>query len=418
MKKIIVLIVVLSICISCSQKKSKTNNELQNPTQTAKDSLTAALDSIYKQGLTNGFGVAIVNDKGTLYKNGFGWADKANKIAYTENTVQHIASISKTLIGVALMKAHELGKLNLDDPIDKYIAFDVLNPNYPNKKITIQHLATHTSSIVDTKHYMQNAWILTPNQDLSKVYKNYPYQRLNPSTSAMQMEAFLKEVLTTKGKYYDKENGFLKHKPGEKFEYSNIGATLTALIIEKSTGIPFNEFTKKYILKPLKMNSAGWSLDEVDATKHSRLYYDLDIPLPFYTAITYPDGMLIASCDDMAKYLTELIKGYTGNGTLLNKKNYETLFTQYLSEDNFDKRNAKNPYNDEYNTGIFMGFSAKGYIGHTGGDAGVVSFMFFDKETKTGRYLIRNTNSDDDNGPVQFYNIWKKLGEYSPKLHQ
>ncbi|MGP1993554.1 serine hydrolase domain-containing protein [Zobellia laminariae] len=417
MKKIILLIIGVIICISCNQKKQHTN-ELLDSMQIVRDSLTNELEDIYTQGLTNGFGVAIVNEKGTLYSNGFGWADKANHIAYTENTIQHIASISKTLIGLALMKAHELGKLNLDDPIEKYLLFDVSNPNHPNEKITLQQLATHTSTIVDTKHYMENAWIITPNQDLSNVYENYPYQRLNPSTSEIPMENFLKEILTVEGKYYDKENGFLKHKPGEKFEYSNIGATLTALIIEKSTGISFNEFTKKYILQPLKMDSSGWSLEEVDISKHSRLYYDLNIPLPFYTAISYPDGMLIASSNNMAKYLTELIKGYTGNGTLLNKKNYEQLFTQYLSEENFDKRNKQNPYNDEYNTGIFMGFSAKGYIGHTGGDAGVVSFMFFDKETKTGRYLIRNTNSDDEKGPNQFYDIWKKLGEYTTKLNQ
>jgi len=417
MKKIIILIIGVNICISCNQKKHRTD-ELLDSMEVVRDSLTNELEDIYAQGLTNGFGVAIVNEKGTLYSNGFGWADKANHIAYTENTIQHIASISKTLIGLALMKAHELGKLNLDDPIEKYLLFDVSNPNYPNEKITIKHLATHTSTIVDTKHYMENAWIITPNQDLSNVYENYPYQRLNSSTSEISMESFLKEILTVKGKYYDKENGFLKNKPGGKFEYSNIGATLTALIIEKSSGIPFNEFTKKYILEPLKMNSSGWALEEVDISKHSRLYYDLNIPLPFYTAITYPDGMLITSSNNMAKYLTELIKGYSGKGTLLNKKNYEKLFTQYLSEENFDKRNEKHPYNDEYNTGIFMGFSAKGYIGHTGGDAGVVSFMFFNKETKTGRYLIRNTNSDDEKGPDQFYDIWKKLGEYTSKLNQ
>ena len=109
MKKIIILIVGINIFISCNQKKRQTN-ELLDSMQVVRDSLTTELENIYAEGLTNGFGVAIVNEKGTLYSNGFGWADKANQIAYTENTVQHIASISKTLIGVALMKAHELGK--------------------------------------------------------------------------------------------------------------------------------------------------------------------------------------------------------------------------------------------------------------------------------------------------------------------
>lgn len=417
MKKVILLIIGINICIACKQKSNHTI-KLSVPFQVIQDSLTADLEEIYTQGYTNGFGVSIVNEEGTLYEQGFGLADITNQVPYTENTIQHIASISKTLIGLAIMKAQELGKLNLDDPIDKYLSFNISNPFYPNEKITIKDLATHTSTFVDTKHYMDNAWILTPNQDLSNAYKNYPYQRLNPSTSEISMEQFLKETLEIGGKYYDKENGFLNNKPGEMFEYSNIGATLAALVLEKATGVPFNEFTKTHILQPLKMNSSGWSLEEVDTSKHSRLYYELDIPLPFYTAITYPDGMLISSSSDMAKYLTELIKGYTGNGTLLNKQNYAKLFSQYLSEENFKKRNEQNPYNDEYNIGIFMGFSAKGYIGHTGGDAGVVTMMFFDKETKTGRFIVRNTNSDDEKGSSQYYDIWRKLDEYTSKLNK
>jgi hypothetical protein len=106
------------------------------------------------------------------------------------------------------------------------------------------------------------------------------------------------------------------------------------------------------------MNSTGWSLADVDITKHSRLYRNDNSVLPFYTAITYPDGMLISSSSDMAKYLVELIKGYSGEGVLLEKESYQELFTEQLKETNFDERNASNPYNGDYSPAIFIGFSA------------------------------------------------------------
>lgn len=412
MKKIIYLFLFGIQFLSFGQK------DLSNDLKPVKDSLTAELNEILKQGFINGFGVAIVNEKGTLYENGFGFANKNAQEKYTKHTIQNIASISKTLIGIALMKAQELGDLSLDDPINKYLSFKVVNPYFPNEPITIRHLATHTSTIADTRHYIENAWIITDNQDLSDVNANFHTQRLNPYETNIPMEAFLKKTLTVEGVYYDKETGFLNNKPGEMFKYTNIGASLAALVLEKATGEAFDLFTKKYILEPLEMNSSGWSLDMVDVKNHSRLYSYIDTILPFYTAITYPDGMLITSSSDMAKYLTELIKGYSGNGTLLSQESYKELFTEQLNEKHYTERNAGHPYNDEYNTGIFMGFSAKGYVGHAGGDAGVGTWMFFDKETKTGRFIMKNTDGTTQEQHQMYFDVWDKMDEYIDRLNK
>lgn len=231
------------------------------------------------------------------------------------------------------------------------------------------------------------------------------------------MEEFLKKILNANGEWYDK-NGFLKVKPGEKFEYTNIGATLAALIIEKATKISYDKFTTKYILKPLGMQSSGWSFKQIDFKKHTRLYENPTLIYPFYSLITYPDGGFLTTSKDMGKYLSELIKGYWGKGKLLSKSSYEQLFTEQLKAENFDKRNEKNPYNDEYNTGIFMGFSAKDYIGHTGGDPGVTCYMFFNKKTKTGRFLVTNTSLNNRETELQFYEIWDKLDKYLNQINK
>ena len=109
---------------------------------------------------------------------------------------------------------------------------------------------------------------------------------------------------------------------------------------------------------------------------------------------------------------------YSGEGTILNRENYKELFAEQLKAEHFTERNENNPYNDEYNTGIFMGFSAKGYIGHTGGDPGTTSLMFFNADTKVGRIFITNTNFHDKEGQRQLWTVWDKLDGYSGKLKE
>jgi CubicO group peptidase (beta-lactamase class C family) len=417
MKKLTYVLLFLTVLTSCGQDKKAENIPL-NGNQMAKDALTAELDSIQKNGLINGFAVAMVNQNGVLYQKGFGYANRETKEKYTENTVQHIASVSKTLIGIALMKAQEMGKLNLDDPIQDYLPFNVINPNYPKEGITIRQLATHTSSIADTdEQYMAKAWILTKDQDLTNISTDYPAQRLNPFEMNVPMEDYLKGYLEITGQFYQADN-YLNFKPGERYEYSNIGATLCALVIEKSTGQSYDKFTKEHILDPLGMNATGWSLEDIDINKHSRLYRNDNTILPFYTAITYPDGMLISSSSDIAKYLTELIKGFSGEGTLLTNESYEELFTEQLEEQHFESRNANNPYNGDYSPAIFIGHSALGYVGHSGGDAGVGTWMYFDKEKKTGRYIVINTDMGNDERAkeLEYYAVWDTMNEYFDQL--
>jgi CubicO group peptidase (beta-lactamase class C family) len=312
-----------------------------------------------------------------------------------------------------------MGKLKLDDPIQNYLPFKVINPNHPTEPITIRHLATHTSGINDTEQYMEKAWIITNNQNLENVSTDYHAQILNPWKNNIPMEEYLKAYLEKGGDNYQKDN-YLNFKPGERFNYSNIGATLTALIIEKATGKSFDKFTNEFILNPLNMTSTGWSLSDIDISKHARLYRNDNSLLPFYTAVTYPDGMLISSSNDMAKYLTELIKGFTGKGTILKKESYEELYKEQLNDNNFEEgeRNAEHPYDGDYNPAIFIGHSALGFIGHSGGDAGVSTWMYFNKKTLKGMYIVVNTDLGNRKKELEYYAIWGKLVEYSDKFNE
>jgi CubicO group peptidase (beta-lactamase class C family) len=229
----------------------------------------------------------------------------------------------------------------------------------------------------------------------------------------MAYTEFLKNILDKEGKWY-KRKTFLKEEPGALFEYSNIAAGLAAFVLENATGKPFNEFTKKHIFNPLEMSDSGWFFNEIDFSKHSKLYSDKETELAFYQLVNYPDGSLITSSNDLGKYLSELISGYSGDGKILTDESYKMLFKPYLLDENFEER-SEDVYNDEYNMGIFMGLSAQGQIGHTGGDPGVATIMFFNTKTKIGKILIVNTDLNKD-GIKVFIDIWKKLEDYEVKL--
>ena len=129
-----------------------------------------------------------------------------------------------------------------------------------------------------------------------------------------------------------------------------------------------------------------------------------------YRLITYPDGGMITSTQDLSVYLGELIKGYNGFGTLLAKESYQELFKKQLTERELGEKVAKN------NTGIFMDFGKHG-VGHNGGDPGVLTFMYFDTETGIGKLLFINTDFDSNVDVLKtFFKTWKLLRSYEQKL--
>ncbi|MFM9985016.1 MAG: serine hydrolase domain-containing protein [Flavobacteriales bacterium] len=408
-----VIISIVFIALTSCDTANKTDDTSTNK---QKDSLTAEIIDVSKNGVFNGFAVSIVNEKGTLYQKGFGYSDIATGKNYTDSTIQNIASISKTLVGLALMKAQELGKLQLDDPINNYLPFKVINPNFPTNEITIRHLTAHTSSIADNEFYLTENYFLKEKQDLTGMNLVFDESQVfNPKDSTVSMEMFLTNLLSEKGKWNTNEI-YTKDKPGDIYEYSNIGTTLAAFVLEKATGESFDAFTTKHILVPLKMNDSGWHFEDIDFAHYSRLYENPKIALPYYGMVSYPDGNFITSIRDLSLFLTELIKGYNGNGTILSKESFKEYFKPQLEARNFIDRNDQNPYSESYNVGIFVGYGFTGFIGHTGGDPGVGSMMFFDPKNNIGRILIINTSFSDKIGNDTFYGIWDKLEKYQGKF--
>ena len=384
--------------------------------QNYQDTITQELQAIAAKGKIPGFGVVLVSTDDILYAHGFGYADKEAQKTYTKNTVHNIGSISKTFIACVLMQLVEDGKLNLDDPINQHLPFEVVNPNFPKDPITVRQLATHTSSLTDGDDDMviEYSYILEEKtnfteKDLPKGY--YEYYQIYNKNKSMSMGEFLKSAYTPKGKWYAASN-FLEQAPGTTYHYSNIGATLLAYLIEQVGEASFAELTQKRIFEPLGMNQSTWYLEKADQEQLASLYLANGLKVPHYQLITYPDGGLITSVADFGPYLRDMIRGLNGTGTLLSPEGYKEVMGNQLIEANFP--NGK----FEDSKGMMWNVSPAGdNVGANGADPGVASYTLFTTQGNVGMAIFLNSSMyGNEEIEDQFYAIRGVLFEYIGKL--
>ncbi|WCM28476.1 beta-lactamase family protein [Sphingomonas sp. QA11] len=317
-----------------------------------------------------GFCVVMFDADHMIYEKGFGFADLAARRPYTVTTVQPIGSISKTLIGMALMKGVERGWFKLDDDVNTILPFPVRNPAFPDRPITLRQLATHTSGIVDRETVYAASYV--------------PGDR-NP----LRIDAFLKSYFSKDGKTYSKRN-FAATAPGSTYAYSNIGATLAAYAVEVKAGESYADFTRKTFLQPMGMKSSGWTDAETGAD-HAILYGEKLKPYPLYTLATYPDGGLRTSCTDLARLVTAVLKGRAGEDGILKASAIAALLKPEFAAGEIPAGlSAKEP-----NQGIFWQYRREGTIGHFGGDPGVTTFMGIDPKTNIGRIVLANVGGEE-----------------------
>ncbi len=353
--------------------------------QTNQETLTKELSELAGENAIIGYAVAIVNQDSILYANSFGYADFANKIPYTVKTVQPIASISKTLIGLSLMKAQELGVLDLNDNINQYLPFDIINPRFPNDEIKIRHLANHTSGLKDTRHY-EKSYIF--NEPIPKIYKNFPFgvMRLKAKTmikrynrnQKISLSDFICNIYVSGGKWYSRKN-FGKMPPGGEYIYCNNGAAIASMIIEKVSGMAYPDFVKTYIMIPLGMKYSGWDMNNFDMWEKSKLYL-MGMKIPDYNLITLADGGFVTNVLDFSKYISAVLRGYNGEDNIISSESYDQMLKEYVS----------------YGQGIFWSideFENENYIGHTGGDPGIQTKAIIDIKNNLGYVCFSNSNT-------------------------
>nr|WP_294937947.1 serine hydrolase domain-containing protein [uncultured Flavobacterium sp.] len=260
--------------------------------QNLETKIDSVLLTVFKDNKGPG-GVFLVAQKGKpIYQKAFGKANVLQDIDLTPKSVFQLGSITKQFTTVAILMLEEQGKLNVNNPVSKYI------PDYPSgDKITLHHLLTHTSGIKDfTK---------------MKALKDIAQKDLSPK----EMVDFFK-------------NETVDFAPGEKFEYSNSGYIVLGYIIELVSGTTYENYINTHIFKKLKMNNSRYANDDADIANRAYGYHkkenDYVDKRKISFNIPFSSGALMSTADDMLKWQNAL------NRNLLLKSNtMKKAYTKY-----------------------------------------------------------------------------------------
>ncbi|MFD2445406.1 serine hydrolase [Bacillus sp. CGMCC 1.16607] len=216
-----------------------------------------------------------------IFDKSYGFANDKKKIKNDEHTQYQIGSLTKSFTAAAILKLEEEGKLKTSDPIADYL------PDFPRgKDITLHHLLTHTSGIY--------------NYTAGKFVQN---KKVTPEKIV---------------KWFDKEK--LEFEPGEKFQYSNSNYILLGMIIEKVSGMSYEQFLAENILKPAGLNETTTNRDDAKNLAIGYKGYKKDKFID--NSVPYAAGMVISTANDLLKYDKALYER-----KIVNEESLKKLFT-------------------------------------------------------------------------------------------
>ncbi|MCD8510024.1 MAG: beta-lactamase family protein [Bacillus sp. (in: Bacteria)] len=286
-----------------------------------------------------------------LYQKNFGYANLEQQVPITDNTVFHVASVSKQVTVMSILLLQEDGKLNIDDDVQEYVPELIQF----NEAVTIRQLMNNVSGIRDQWELLGLSGVrivdtITQRDALSIIEKQ---QQLNFS-------------------------------PQSQFLYSNSNFTLLAEIVERLTGKTFNQFTQERIFKPLGMTQ----------TCFKDSYWEV-IP---YRADSYYDtgtGKYVASVLNYGSY------GATSLNTTVRDflkwmDNYKTpvLCSEETLQIMWETRPLLDGTRNNYAGGLFVGeHRGRNYFEHGGADAGFRSAMIRFPDEDVDIVLFSNTQN-------------------------
>lgn len=312
---------------------------------------------------------------------GFSSLEKHKKV--NNNTVFRIASVSKIMVALCIMKLYEEGKLDLTKDISEYLGFNVRNPKYPDVVITLKMIMTQTSSITD-------GFEKDVNSDVDS-----GYNLINGTNE----ECTLRDLLDPNGKRFVKET-FSNYRPATHFEYSNFGCGILACIVEKITGEYFTDYVKKIVFKPLKIDASFVVTDiKTKNIASTYLYRDGENKLcrsremfinnvykkfPLGENFRGPAGGLFISTNGLMKIMKALL---SGGKPILKTATLDKMMQMAWA--------GKRQPNDSYvakglQLEIVDYFNNRRLYGHFGDAYGVKSYFLFNREEQIGMVYITN----------------------------
>jgi CubicO group peptidase (beta-lactamase class C family) len=260
--------------------------------------LAEKLDAYMTDVASNGFSGVILIAKGSkvILSKGYGMVSRTENIPITPDSVFDIGSITKQFTATAILQLEEQGKLSVNDPITKYFE------NVPKDKqnITLHHLLTHTSGLPAA---LGGDYDVIERSDYSKAAMFAPLPLL--------------------------------YEPGDRFEYSNVGFSLLAIIVELVSGQPYEAYLQEHLFEPAGMKKTGYVLPQWEDAELVHGYFpgdeDWGSPLDHAWAEDGPywnlrgNGGILSTAEDMYKWHLAL-----EGEAVLSAEAKEKLYTPHI----------------------------------------------------------------------------------------
>ncbi|MHC1773880.1 MAG: serine hydrolase domain-containing protein [Lentimicrobium sp.] len=327
------------------------------------------LNECIKKGLPGA--ILLVKDSTGFFTGSAGMADIRENIPMQLCHVSKIASITKMMFGVAIMRLQEKGILSLDDPISKYIPSDKLKKiSNGNQPITIRNLMNHTSGFYDVI------------ED-----QGFYLQVLNDPAKHWSADDLLKYV-------YNRDAMF-EFRPADTVGYSNTNYLLLSMIVESATRKPHTVTLHEEVFTPLALNDT---------------YYFWHDPLPeSWVAQGYFDLYNNGNLENLTQWNTGSGNGYVGvYSTVWDMYKFmDALFVQktLLSQSSLDEMLVFHPDIESrkllgvacFKDFIDIGNPEKDYAwGHRGRDLSYSADLYYFPEHGTTMALIVNYGTDGE----------------------
>lgn len=214
-----------------------------------------------------GMSMALVDDQQVIWSEGFGYADKGQKIPASPETLYRVGSVTKLFTASAVMQLTEQGQLNIDRPLQSYLPEFTINTRFPGADpITLRNILTHHSGL--PRDYLKGMW----------------GGSLRPFQSVVQ----------------SLHDEYTAYPPNLLFSYSNVGFTLLGSVIEAVSGVPYAEYLNHALLQPMGMTQSAIAHDTPVGTKAYRKGREAEEP----PLSDEPAGGLNASVTDLSRFLS------------------------------------------------------------------------------------------------------------------
>lgn len=353
------------------------------------------IPALMEEAAIPGLALARIKDGKVVLLQTYGKANVETGAPVTKDTLFNLASISKPMMGLALLQLVEQGKLDLDQDINHYLPFKVDNPHTQGEKITLRHLASHSSGIAD--YYDINSY--AENKD-----------------SQVSLRQHISNLLLPEGSQYQQGEHFLPQMPGEKRQYSNLAAGLAGYLVEAATGQSLAQYSKETLFPSLAMPVTSWLLHDLQLEQVAVPYEVIQcVPYLFLCADTestelndligryinppaayksvkayphfgnpqYPDGGVRSNITELSQFLVAVLNNQDSSGQpLLSDAMYEDMFKLQL------------PESVSANQRFFWRDNEMGLTGHMGSDLGVFTALYFDRHSKDGFIILMNRGMD------------------------